>query len=57
MALRVRAVRPIVSMKVLWKEISAETRGTVVEYLTFLRSVSKELENRNGGHTQHLPEG
>ena len=34
--LRVRAVRPMVSMKVLWKETSEETTGKVVLYLTFL---------------------
>lgn len=36
MAFSVRQVRPVVSMKVRWREMSALTRGTVVLYWTFL---------------------
>lgn len=40
-AVSFRHVRPRVSMKVLWVEISSDTRGTSVSYLTFLFSVAR----------------
>jgi hypothetical protein len=42
-AFSVRAVRPVVSMNVRWREISSLTSGTVVLYLTFLAKVSYEM--------------
>lgn len=39
----------MVSMKVTWVEIVAETMGTKVSYLTFLSSVSGIFPNQYGG--------
>jgi hypothetical protein len=36
MAVSVRAVRPVVSMNVRWREVDVLTRGTVVLYWMFL---------------------
>ena len=43
-AVRVSAVRPVVSMKVRWREVEALTRGIVVLYWTFLTLVSVAFE-------------
>lgn len=47
-ACRIRAVRPMVSMKVTWVLMVAETMGTKVSYLTFLSNVSGLSQERSG---------
>lgn len=47
----------MVSMKVTWVEIVAETIGTKVSYLTFLGSVSGIIQEQSGALSYVAPSG